>query len=76
MVDLGTNLDGTATIEIPSAYDGDDLEVHLVYVMTIPETKDDLPTTTEPGNDDALPGFITSLTVLAIAAAAMISRRD
>ena len=76
MVDLGTNLNGTATIEIPSAYDGDDLEVHLVYVMTIPEPEDDLPTTTEPENDDALPGFMTSLTILAIAAAAMISRRD
>ncbi len=76
VVDLGTNLNGTATIEIPSAYDGDDLEVHLVYVMTIPEPEDDLPTTTEQDNDDALPGFVTSLTVLAIAAAAMISRRD
>ena len=44
--------------------------------MTIPEPEDDLPTTTEPDSDDALPGFVTSLTVLAIAAAAMISRRD
>ena len=76
IVDLGTNLSGTATIEIPSAYDGDDLEVHLLYVMTLPEPEDDLPTTTDADNDDALPGFMTSLTVLAIAAAAMISRRD
>jgi hypothetical protein len=44
--------------------------------MTIPELEDDLPTTTEPDNDDALPGFATSLTVLALAAAALISRRD
>ena len=77
IVDLGTALNGTATVEIPSAYDGDDLEVHLVYVMTIPELDEEETTTTQTDDeDDSLPGFMTSFTILAIAGAAMLSRRE
>ena len=77
LVDLGTNLNGTATIEIPNAYDGDDLEVHLVYIMTIPELDEEETTTTQSDDDDdALPGFMTSFTILAIAGAVMLSRQE
>jgi len=53
------------------------LEIHLVYVLDIPEVEeDDSPVVAPDSNDSALPGFMTSFTILAIAAAAMISRRD
>ena len=77
MIDLGGNPQGTANITIPAAIDGDDLEIHLVYVLDIPEVEeDDSPVVAPDSNDSALPGFMTSFTILAIMAAAMISRRD
>ncbi len=31
MVSLGNNTEGTSTLNLPAAHDGDDLEIHLVY---------------------------------------------
>ena len=52
ITELGNEKSGTATIQIPAANDGNDLEVHLVYVMTFVEPSPE-PTKTE----DSVPGF-------------------
>ena len=45
--------------------------------MTIPELDEEETTTNlSDDDDDALPGFMTSFTILAIAGAAMLSRRE
>ncbi len=78
MTDLGSDLSGTATIKIPPAHDGNDLEVHLVYIMNLPEpiTENEPPTTGSEKDDDSLPGFTVSFAVIAIAGAAIFTRRE
>ena len=45
--------------------------------MTIPELDEEETTTNlSDDDDDALPGFMTSFTILAIVGAAMLSRRE
>ena len=71
ITDLGGELSGTATVEIPSAYDGNDLEVHLVYVMNILETPQET-----PSDESSLPGFGMLITLSAIFCATVMLRRD
>ena len=71
ITDLGGELSGTATVEIPLAYDGNDLEVHLVYVMNIVETPQET-----PSDESSVPGFGMLITLSAIFCAAVILRRD
>ena len=71
ITDLGTELSGSATIEIPSAYDGNDLEVHLVYVMSIPEAPEEV---SSDENENAIPGFGVLIALGAILCAAIFSR--
>lgn len=71
ITDLGGELSGTATVEIPSAYDGNDLEVHLVYVMNIVETPQET-----PSDESSIPGFGMLITLCAIFCAAVILRRN
>ena len=71
ITDLGGELSGTATVEIPLAYDGNDLEVHLVYVMNIVETPQET-----PSDESSVPGFGMVITLSAIFCAAVILRRD
>ena len=71
ITDLGGELSGTATVEIPLAYDGNDLEVHLVYVMNIVETPQET-----PSDENSVPGFGMLITLSAIFCAAVILRRD
>ena len=70
ITDLGGELSGTATVEIPSAYDDNDLEVHLVYVMNIVETPQET-----PSDESSVPGFGMLITLSAIFCAAVILRR-
>ena len=37
IISLGEELSGTATITIPDAHDGDDLEIHLIHEIVLPE---------------------------------------
>ena len=71
ITDLGGELSGTATVEIPLAYDGNDLEVHLVYVMDVVETPQET-----PSDESSVPGFGMLITLSAIFCAAVILRRD
>ena len=73
ITDLGTELSGSTTVEIPSAYDGDDLEVHLVYVMSIPEVPQEI---SSDESENAMPGFGVPGALCAIFYAAILSRRN
>ena len=70
ITELGNEKSGTATIQIPAANDGNDLEVHLVYVMTFVEPSPE-PTKTE----DSVPGFGVVITLTAVLGAIAITGR-
>ena len=82
ITDLGNDLTGTKTVQIPSANDGNDLEIHLLYIINLPadETPEEptcmLPEGCDEDDDGLLPGFTATFAIIAVGAAAMLSRRD
>lgn len=44
IISLGDELSGTATITIPDAHDGDDLEIHLIHEIILPITAEEMQT--------------------------------
>ncbi|MFL2961731.1 MAG: hypothetical protein ACJZ2K_01970 [Candidatus Poseidoniaceae archaeon] len=75
IVELGEDLSGSKEISLPAAYDGDDLEIHLIHEVVLPEVPEDTPKDVEEDDDDSsddsgLPGLslIAVLTVAMIAA--------
>ena len=76
ITDLGTNAYGTAEIVIPEPYDGDDLEIHLMYVITLPDIVEETIEEEKNKEESALPGFGIVLTLIAALSAAAIIRRE
>ena len=52
IVDLGSTLSGTKEITLPEAFDGDDLEVHLIHEVVLPEPE--APAIPGDGQDDVV----------------------
>ena len=52
VVDLGSALSGTKEITLPDAFDGDDLEIHLIHEVVLPEP--DAPAIPDDGQDDVV----------------------
>jgi PGF-CTERM protein len=77
ITDLGSSPQGTANITIPTAHDGDDLEVHLVYMLNMPLAEDSVPG--EGIEDDteskSVPGFGVMIALVAGFSAALVARR-
>ena len=77
ITDLGSNPQVTANITIPTPHDGDDLEVHLIYLLNIPSVEDPVPG--DGGGEDtetrSVPGFGVMITLVAGFSAALIARR-
>ena len=77
ITDLGSNPQGTANITLPTPHDGDDLEVHLVYLLNIPPVEDSVPG--DSGGEDtetnSVPGFGVMITLVAGFSAALVARR-
>jgi thiol-disulfide isomerase/thioredoxin len=73
---VGHELQGTGTVALPTAFDGDDLEVHLIYEI-IPNapvpSEQETPIQDEPEGEDT-PGFSAILTMMT-ASLAVIHRR-
>ena len=42
IVELGEDMSGTKEITLPAAYDGDDLELHLIHEVILPEIVEDI----------------------------------
>jgi hypothetical protein len=75
IIDVGNSTTGTATIEIPTPYDGDDMQVHLMYLLT--------PITTDieagsPGEEDSssLPSISLLASISCILIAACVLKRN
>ena len=69
---LGHELNGTATVNIPAAFDGDDLQVHLLYEI-IPNEPEPV-TNTDDGEDEDTPALSLLSTVLVLTLAVAFSR--
>ena len=73
---LGEVLNGTATLSIPTAYDGDDIEIHLMYEFQSKNNQQepaDLWWNSEEGGGDALP-FIGLFDVILVIALVFVFR--
>ncbi len=77
ITDLGSNPQGTANITIPTPHDGDDLEVHLVYLLNMPSAEDSVPSDGGGENKEtnSVPGFGVMITLFAGFSAALVARR-
>jgi len=51
IIDLGNATTGSMEVTLPAAYDGDDLQVHLIHEVILPEPADESPS--EPPVDDS-----------------------
>ena len=45
IIELGESMSGSMEVTLPTAYDGDDLEVHLIHEVVLPEPVDEDPVT-------------------------------
>ena len=76
IIELGESMSGSMEVTLPAAYDGDDLEVHLIHEVVLPEPVDEDPVTPadpveeEDDEDSGLPSisFIAVLSVIMVAA--------
>ena len=75
IIALGNSMSGSMEVTLPTAYDDDDLEVHLIHEVVLPEPVDEDPVTPEDpveedDEDRGLPSisFIAVLSVIMVAA--------
>jgi hypothetical protein len=73
VIGLGDALTGSMEITIPEAWDDDDLEIHLIHEMVLPEPEPDpepVPVISDNPNSDGLPalGFLAVLSAIGMAA--------
>ena len=76
IIELGDSMSGSIDVTLPTAYDGDDLEIHLIHEVVLPEPVDEDPVTPvdpveeEDDEDSGLPSisFIAVLSVIMVAA--------
>ena len=76
IIELGESMSGSMEVTLPAAYDGDDLEVHLIHEVVLPEPVDENPVAPadpveeEDDEDSGLPSisFIAVLSVIMVAA--------
>lgn len=77
IIELGDSMSGTKEVILPAAYDGDDLEVHLIHEVILPAPVDETPDEDEGDNEEeqvetesGLPSisFIAVLSVIMVAA--------
>lgn len=81
IIDLGNVTTGTMEISMPTAYDGDDLQVHLIHEVILPEPVASTPgepvDDSEDDEDSSLPS-VSLVAVLAISmfAAVIVQRKQ
>lgn len=74
IIDLGKDTTGSMEVTLPTAYDGDDLQVHLIHEVILPEPVEETPS--EPINDDSEDeedSSLPSLSLIAVLAITMFA---
>ena len=66
IIDLGNATTGSLEVTLPTAYDGDDLQVHLIHEVVLPESDDETPQ--EPSEEEAEDEDDSSLPSIGLAA--------
>lgn len=82
IIDLGENHSGSKEITLPQAFDGDDLEIHLIHEVVLPESTDNNEENVEePKEDkedeDGLPALgLISVLMVSTFAAVIVQRKQ
>ena len=71
IINLGKDTTGSMEVTLPAAYDGDDLQVHLIHEVILPEPVEETPS--DPPVDDSEDDEDSSLPSLSLAAVLAIS---
>ncbi len=76
IINLGSEKVGSTSIELPDAFDGDDLQIHLMYHFTpIDNSADETTSDSEDdGNDDSLPSISAITSIMILICAAMVRK--
>ncbi|MFL2982522.1 MAG: hypothetical protein ACJZ4V_06340 [Candidatus Poseidoniaceae archaeon] len=80
IIDLGNATTGSLEVTLPAAYDGDDLQVHLIHEVVLPEPDGETPEEpseedTEDEDDSSLPSIGLAAVVAMIMFAAVTVQR-
>ena len=74
IIELGEDLSGSKEISLPAAYDGDDLEIHLIHEVVLPEVIDEGPDeTSEPDEEDDEDSGLPSISFIAVLSVIMVA---
>ena len=67
-------MSGSMDVTLPTAYDGDDLEIHLIHEVVLPEVVDEAPDeTSEPEEEDEEDSSLPSLSLIAALSVIMVA---
>jgi len=70
IIELGDSMSGSMEVTLPTAYDGDDLEVHLIHEVVLPEPEVEDPVNPDdPIEDDTIEDEDSSLPSISLIAA-------
>jgi hypothetical protein len=53
IIELGDSMSGAMDVTLPAAYDGDDLEIHLIHEVVLPAPANTIPNDNENDDDDS-----------------------
>ncbi|GIR00807.1 MAG: hypothetical protein CM15mP9_5100 [Methanobacteriota archaeon] len=79
IIGLGNATTGTMEVTIPTAYDGNDLQVHLIHEVILPqaEESEEEPQVSEEDDEDSLPSIgLVAVIGITMFAAAIVQRRQ
>ena len=82
IIDLGNATTGSLEVTLPAAYDGDDLQVHLIHEVVLPEPDGETPQEpseedTEDEDDSSLPSIgLAAVVAMTMFAAVTVQRKQ
>lgn len=79
IIELGKATSGTMEVTMPTAYDGDDLEVHLIHEVILPqaEESEEEPQVSEEDDNDSLPSIgLVAVVGITMFAAVIVQRKQ
>ena len=79
IIELGNATTGTMEVTMPTAYDGNDLQVHLIHEVILPqaEESEEKPQVSEEDDEDSLPSIgLVAVVGITMIAAAIVQRKQ